>query len=140
MAGEKRDYLLDEIRSVEDTMRDLSSKVSEVDKTLAEYKVSLDHHIAADEKMYDELKRMNDILSVNTESLRTHMRRTELLEQATLKLDSRLSDIEIKAIQREAVKRWISSSIILLGKIIAGVAALAGLVAMVPAFIQWLIK
>ena len=35
-----------------------------------------------------ELIRMNEILAENTESLRTHMRRTELLEEVSAKLSA----------------------------------------------------
>jgi hypothetical protein len=139
MVGDEK-YLLDEIRLVEESMKDISDKVSDIDKTLVEYRIAFEHHSHADEKMYEELKRMNDILSINTESLRTHIRRTELLEQAAVKLDGRLSDIEIKKIQSEAVKKWIVDSSMLTGKVLAVITALVGLAAMVPSFIQWLMR
>lgn len=147
MDGTPRDYILDEIRSIEGSIKDVSEKVNALDKTVAEYKVSFDHHIQADEDMYTELKRMNDILASNTESLKAHMRRTELNEQrlelfesALLKLGTRLSDLEIKQIEEKAVQKWISSRASIVGKIAAALAALAGLAAMLPDLIKWLIK
>lgn len=87
-----------------------------------------------------QLIRMNETLSVNTESLRTHIRRTELLEQATIKLDGRLSELEIKNIERNAIKNWVRNTIILYAKIIAGAGAFVGAVMGLPIVAEWLLK
>ncbi len=137
---QKKDYMLEEIRSLKASVKEIASKVGEVDKTLVEYKAAFDHHLITDEKMYEELKRMNDILSINTESLRTHIRRTELLEQATVKLDGRLTELEVKDIEKKAINKWLKDKIILGAKILGALVALATLAAMVPSFLQWLIR
>lgn len=71
---------------IKDSLEKLSDDVKNVDKTLTEYKVSFDHHILQDEKMYEEFKRMNDVLVQNTESLKEHMHRTALLEETIIKI------------------------------------------------------
>ncbi len=87
-----------------------------------------------------ELKRMNDVLTINTESLKTHIRRTELLEHATLRIEGRVSDLEIKKIEKDAVRKWIISSTVISGKVLAGVGAVIGAVAGFPIVAQWLVK
>lgn len=132
-------YILQEIRSIDSSVKDVSDKVADIDKTMAAYKAAFDGHTSVDEQMYKELRRMNDILSLNTESLRLHMKRTELLEEATLKMNSRLSELEIKNIQAAAIKDWIKSSAIFTGKIIGGLVALGTLAAMLPSIIKWIL-
>lgn len=135
-----QDYILNEIRSLEESIKDASNKVNGLDKTIAEYKVSFDHHVAIDEHMYAELKRMNDILAQNTESLRTHIKRTDLLEQAVMKMDVKLTSLEIKDIEKEAVKKWIKDTAKLTAKICAAGAALVTAAMAAPTFIKWLIS
>lgn len=87
-----------------------------------------------------DFKAMNATLVVNTESLRIHIRRTELLEQATINLDGRLTELEIKKIEKDAVKRWVISTAILSGKVMAGVGAVIGAIAGLPIVAQWLVR
>lgn len=141
MAGsDRKDYILDEIKSIEDTVKDVSNKLNSLDKTMAEYKISFDHHIAVDEQMYHEFKRMNDILQQNTESLKQHMRRTDLNEEAIQRLGTRLTDLEIRQIESEAVKKWFSKNAVLAGKILGALVALGTLAMMLPDLIKWLIR
>ena len=132
-------YILQEIRSIDSSVKDVSDKVADIDKTMAAYKAAFDGHTSVDEQMYQELRRMNDILALNTESLKLHMKRTELLEEATLKMNYRLSELEIKNIQAAAIKDWIKSSTIFTGKIIGGLVALGTLAAMLPSIIKWIL-
>lgn len=140
MSVTPRDYLLEEIRSIESSMKEINNQVNTLDKTLTAYKTSFEHHIQVDEDMYTELKRMNDILAQNTESLKVHIRRTELLENITIKLGNRLTELEIKDIESKAINKWISDRSVLVGKIIAGLLALGSLAAMLPDFFKWLTR
>lgn len=140
MSVTPRDYLLEEIRSIESSMKEINNQVNTLDKTLTAYKTSFEHHIQVDEDMYTELKRMNDILAQNTESLKVHIRRTELLENITIKLGNRLTELEIKDIESKAINKWISDRSVLVGKIIAGLVALGSLAAMLPEFLKWLTR
>lgn len=134
----KKDYILDEIRSVESSIKEVSHKVSELDKTVAQYKLSFDHHVQVDEQMYVELKRMNDILAQNTKSLETHIKRTDLLEQAVLKMDIKLKDIEVKEIEKRAIKKWLKDNSKFIGKICVAIGSLVTALMAAPSVISWL--
>lgn len=105
----------------------VSLSVHKIDKDLALHKSQFDQHIIQDEKMYEEFKRMNDILQQNTDSLKEHIHRTELLEDFARKMDSRLSPIEIKHIEDEAIKRHKYNTLARWTKILAAIATLGGL-------------
>lgn len=58
----------------------IAETVCKIDKDVALQKAALEAHTAQDEKMYEELRRMNDILQSNTESLKLHMQNNQLLK------------------------------------------------------------
>jgi predicted transcriptional regulator len=127
-SDDSSNYVISELRSIDNSVKELSEKISSVDKTLAEHQVSFENHIKQDTMMYDELKRMNDILQSNTDSLKQHMYRTELLETAVLKLDQRLTPLEIQDIEKKAIKNWWAGAGMLIAKIASAIAGLAGLI------------
>lgn len=65
----------------------------------------------------------------NALSLEEHMRRTDLLERAVTAMESRLTPIEKQRIIDEAIKQHKWENLVRWGKIIATLAALAGLAA-----------
>lgn len=96
----------DEMLNKMDTkLDDMSDAIHHMDKEVALQKAAFSDHVQQDEKMYDELKRMNDILQENTESLKEHMAQTQLLKDTVLKIDARLAPIEVERIEAEAVKK-----------------------------------
>lgn len=115
------DQKLDDIQ---DKVEDVANIVHKIDKEVALQKAAFIEHTKQDEKMYDELKRMNDILVVNTESLKEHMHRSDLLEDLVQKLDKRLSPIEIEHIEEQAIKKYRKEKLIFVLKIIGAVATL----------------
>jgi thiaminase len=102
---------------IDNKIDDVSDSIHKVDKELALHKAAFEQHIKQDELMYEEFKRMNDILQQNTESLKEHMHRTELLEDIVKKMDARLSPVEIRHIEEEAIKRHRKEMLIKTGKI-----------------------
>jgi hypothetical protein len=114
---------------IDNKIDDVSDSIHKVDKELALHKAAFEQHIKQDELMYEEFKRMNDILQQNTESLKEHMHRTELLEDIVKKMDARLSPVEIRHIEEEAIKRHRKEMLIKTGKIVAGITAVIGLLA-----------
>ncbi len=50
---------------------------------------------------------MNDILEQNTQSLKEHMHRSDLLERIVEKMDKRLSPVETDFIRKQAVRDWL---------------------------------
>lgn len=119
----------DDIKELKSAVDGIENQVNQLDKTLAQYAITLEHHQKQDERMYEELKRMNDILMSNTESLKQHMRRTELLEEAVIKMDARISPIELESIRKAAVREWLKENAIFAGKVLAAVLALGSVIA-----------
>jgi hypothetical protein len=115
---------LSEIRSKLD---DISETCSKIDKELALQKAAFDAHLAQDERMYEEFKKMNAILADNTESLKEHMRRTSMLEEVILNINSRLGPIEVEHIQKQAVSAYVNSMLKFIGKAAGAVTAVIGL-------------
>jgi dynactin complex subunit len=110
--------------------------VAKIDKEVALQKVALESHTKQDENMYEELKRMNDILQQNTNSLREHMQNNALLKDMLDTLNRRLEPIELKHIQTEAVRLWVLSN----AKLIAKVGSAIGVLYAALLFVQHLLK
>jgi hypothetical protein len=110
--------------------------IAKIDKDNALQKAALESHTEQDEKMYDELKRMNDILLSNTESLREHMQNNVLLKDMVKALNKRLEPIELKYIQQEAVKTWVLAQ----SKLIAKIGAASGVLYAAFMWMQHLLK
>ena len=127
---------LNKIQDKLDEVFDVSHKI---DKEVALQKAAFDEHIKQDEKMYEEFKRMNDILQQNTDSLKEHMHRTDLLEDLVKKMDVRLSPIELERIEEEAVRKYRNSKLKKYGKVLGVVATAIGvLLALKPLLLKLL--
>lgn len=132
---------LDEMLSkIDQKLDEVSGSIHKVDKEVALQKAAFDEHIKQDEKMYEEFKRMNDILQQNTESLKEHMHRTELLEDIVKKMDARLSPVEIRHIEEEAVKKHRKEVLIMWIKIAGAMAALVAVAAAAKPLLLMLIS
>lgn len=116
--ADKKDYLQEKLDTIAGAM-------SNIDKDVALQKAALLAHTEQDEKLCAELTRMNNILQDNTESLKEHVRRTNLLESVVKNIDDRLNPIEIEHIQKAAVHSWAMNKLKLLGKIGTAVGAVA---------------
>lgn len=100
--------------------------VAKIDKEVALQKAALDTHTRQDESMYEELKRMNNILQQNTDSLKEHMQNNALLKDMIVKMDDRLSPIEKERVENAAVRKYALNKLAILLKIAAAVGFLAG--------------
>ena len=100
--------------------------VANIDKEVALQKAALETHTKQDESMYEELKRMNNILQQNTDSLKDHMQNNMLLKDMIVNMDKRLSPIEKDRNDKVAVRDWAKAKLKLLLKIAAAVGFLAG--------------
>jgi DNA replication protein DnaD len=128
------------LSDIQGRIEEVSDTTHKIDKELALQKAAFEDHMKQDEKMYEEFKRMNDILQINTESLKEHMHRTELLESVVQKMDMRLSPIEIEHIESQAIKRYRKEKLMLMIKIIGALAALVAVGAAVkPILIKLLV-
>lgn len=129
----------DLLEKIDEKLDDVVNSIYKVDKEVALQKAAFDEHIKQDEKMYDELKRMNNILQQNTDSLKEHMHRTDLLEQMLSKMDQRLSPLELQRVEEEAIKKYRNDKLIKYGKVLGVIATAIGiLVAMKPLLLKLL--
>lgn len=119
--SKKIDYIQEKVDS-------LNSTCSNIDKEVALQKQAFDDHLRQDERMYDEFKRMNDILQQNTDSLKEHMAQTSLLKEVVMKMDARLQPIEIEYIQKTAVKDWLMSKTKLIAKVGGAVSVVGSII------------
>lgn len=126
----KLDYIQEKLDSVENC-------VSKIDKEVALQKAAFDDHLKQDERMYEEFKRMNDILQQNTESLKEHMHRTELLETIVQKMDMRLSPLEKENIEQQAVAKYRKDSMVRVAKVIG---ILVGVISAIAALWPLIVK
>lgn len=124
------------LNKIDSKLDEVSDAVYKIDKEVALQKAAFDEHIKQDEKMYDEFKRMNDILSANTESLKEHMQRTaiaekrqQILEDLVKSIDTRLSPFEQHKLEEEAVKKYRNEKLKKIGKILGIIATLIAIVA-----------
>jgi len=121
---------LDEmLNKIDEKLDSVSDAIYKVDKEVALQKAAFDEHLRQDEKMYEEFKRMNDILQQNTNSLKEHMHRTELLETLVQKMDQRLSPIELERFEEEAVKKYRNTKLKKYGKVLGVIATALGVLA-----------
>ena len=131
------DKLNDKLGYIQEKIDEVSDLVHRIDKEVALQKNAFDDHLDQDERMYQEFKRMNDILQQNTDSLKEHMHRTELLESIVTKMDERLSPMELEHLKKTAVRSWVKDNAILLAKIFGAISAVAGVWMLIQ---PWLTK
>lgn len=121
-------------KNIDSTLNDMDKKLDEmsdaihsIDREVIRQRTSFEEHTKQDEKnavnLYEELKRMNDVLQVNTDSLKEHMYRTELLEKLVNKMDARLEPLEQDKIEQEAIKKYTHHRVMKFAKVAAGLAA-----------------
>lgn len=125
---------------IQEKIEEISSTAYKIDKEVALQKAAFDEHIKQDEKMYEEFKRMNDILQINTESLREHMHRTEvaeqqlsILESLAKNIDSRLTPIERERVEKEAVSKYRNELLMKIAKIVGAIGTVVAIIAGIKA-------
>ena len=130
------DDVINRIADVDNKVDEVVVAIYKVDKEVALQKAAFDEHIRQDEKMYEEFKRMNNILQQNTESLKEHMQRTsvaenrqQILEDLVRAIDSRLSPFEQSKLEEEAVRKYRNEKLKKIGKILGIIATLVAIIA-----------
>ena len=111
------EILINGLDKVDKKCEDIKDEVKDLTSHFIVHESAFKKHLETDEKMYDELHRMNNILQSNTESLQEHMYRTANVEetqsvqnQALLKIDSRLKVFEENDIKKQAVKEFLKDT------------------------------
>jgi len=124
------------LNKIDSKLDEVSDAVYKIDKEVALQKAAFDDHIKQDEKMYEEFRRMNDILASNTESLKEHMYRTaiaeqrqQIIEDLVKSIDARLSPFEQKKLEEEAIKKYRNDKLKKIGKILGIIATIIAIAA-----------
>ena len=139
------EILIKGLDKVDEKCDDIKDEVRDLTSHFTVHESAFKKHLETDEKMYDELHRMNNILQDNTDSLKEHMHRTEVLEQsqsiqndALLKIDSRLQVFEENEMKKQAVKEYMKETSKRWGKILGLIATLLGIAATAAKLAGWL--
>ncbi len=123
------------LNKIDTKLDDVSDSIHRVDKELALQKVAFEDHTKQDERMYEEFKRMNNILQDNTDSLREHMHRTDLLEQLVRKMDSRLAPIEVARLKAATINEYRNAKLLKIGKWLAIISTIIGIIVAAQPFL-----
>lgn len=67
-----------------DLLKEVREEQKNLGKEMAEHKAVFQDHIEQDAKMYDELKKINEILAENTQIVKEHERRSLAIELVVL--------------------------------------------------------
>ena len=113
-------------------------KTYEIGASLKSHREMFEQHSSQDEQMYDELRRMNNILQDNTNSLRQHMHRTDLLEILVKNAEARFNPFEVEMIRKKNINNWIYSRVLFLSKFGAVGSAIAGAAVLVKHLLHYL--
>jgi chromosome segregation ATPase len=111
---------LDHIQERIDTVID---RVADANKSLESFKTAFELHVEKDDQMSSKLIGLHDTLIENTQNLREHMRRTDLLEEYVKAVDARFTPVEMERLRSRAVNAWISSKLGLVVKVGAALGA-----------------
>lgn len=128
------------IEDLQEKMDEIADQLHKIDKDTALHSLTLMEHLKMHERTYEEFKRSIDVLEANTNSLKEHMHRTELLETFVHKMNDRLMPIEVAQIEAAAIKKHKHETMVRWGKIIGSILGLIGIAAALkPLIIKLLI-
>jgi hypothetical protein len=118
----------DRLNDIQEQVSSISESVHNIDKEVALTQQTLKAHTAHDEildsQIVKQLGLINEGLQRNTDSLMEHMHRTTLLEGFVKDMNNRLSPLEVKHIQEEAVKNWRNETLMKTIKIVGAIGAI----------------
>lgn len=111
------------LKDVKEAVDNLTDKVHEIDKGLVEHRVLIKNQTEANIAHHEELKRIGDVLQENTNQLREHIRRTDILEDEYRRLNNKITPVEEELKNKKTIKEFFTKNIALIGKISAAIAA-----------------
>lgn len=109
-------------------LKDLGERASKIEIAVALSKQAVDQHASQTNRLCEELKRMNDILQENTNSLKDHMAQTAMLKDQVIKMDARISPIEAERLKQTTISDWRWGVIVMTSKIVGFLLGSGGLV------------
>ena len=114
MGDEK--FLSKHLDKLEKAVEKVDEKCDNIDKTVALFSQRFEEHMKQDEKMYEEFKRMVDVLAENTADMKHHILRTDELQDLAVKMNERLTAIEREKLKKEAVREFMVERSVKWGK------------------------
>lgn len=121
----------DKVSWIKEKVEEVAETIHKIDKEVSLQKAAFDDHLEQDERMFQEFRRMNDILQQNTDSLKEHMHRTDMLEGLLNRMDMRFAPIEMKHIKDGVIeeyrlerKKKIAGILIFVAKVAGGITAI----------------
>jgi len=109
--------MADKIDDLTEKMDNVTEKVSGIDTKLEVHLAKFEAHVDGERDRWEALNHNTKILQENTESLKEHMQRTDLLENYVKKIDERFTPVEIAAQHKLAVANWWKNTLVLIAKI-----------------------
>ena len=96
-------------------------KVSDIGTKLEVHITKFNAHTDNEDKYRAAISRNTEILQTNTESLKEHMQRTDLLEVYVKKIDDRFTPVELTSQRKQAVVDWWKNTILIAAKLGAAI-------------------
>lgn len=114
----------DKIDNLAEKLDSVTEKVSDIGTKLEVHLAKFEAHVDGERDRWEAIDRNTKILQENTESLKEHMQRTDLLENYVKKIDERFTPVEIASQRKQAVIEWWKNTMVFIAK--AGAAVTAG--------------
>lgn len=129
-------HVLAELKRIDEKCDKTFDKVGDVDKKVDRLEMAQDQQEAHMSSFHTEHKRMNDILDANTDSLKEHMRRTDLNENKIdvqearyIDLEARFQPIEKKYNEKQIIMKFLTSRWGKITMVLGAISAIVGFIA-----------
>jgi len=139
MRNPEIENLTEEVKEANAAIKEIHRNLHSLDKNLLEMRTNFLNHIKSDEDMAKELRRMNDILEINTDDLKKHMYRSDLFEEAVQIINQKITAFEVQQIRKDALKDWFDQNIKRLAIIFSIIAAITSGLMFLPKLLQWIV-
>ena len=107
----------DKIDNLATKLDNVTEKISDIGTRLEVHIAKFDAHVDSEEAIQQAIVRNTEVLQGNTESLKEHMQRTDLLETYVKKIDERFTPVELTAQRKQAVMDWWKNGVIFVAKL-----------------------
>jgi hypothetical protein len=128
--------MTDKFDVLADKLDNVNEKVSDINSKLEVHIARFDSHVEHEEHREVALQRHTNVLQANTDSLKDHMRRTDILETYVKKIDERFTPVEQEALRKKAVAEWWKNKVLFLAKLGGAIGALGA----VASIFKWLLN
>ncbi len=112
----REEFISKHLDKLEKTIEKVDEKCDNIDKSVALFGQRFEEHLKQDELMYNEFKRMVDILQDNTNDIKHHIARTDALQSLVTSINERLTPFEQDKLKKEAVREFMMERSVKWGK------------------------